>query len=182
MAIGIGPREARASQIDSIAVLPFVNESGNPDVEYLSDGMTESLINSLSNLPNLSVKARNSVFRYKGANIDEKRISQGLSVDALLLGRVLQRGDNVTLYLSLVDARTGASLWGEQYDRKMQDIAVLQKDIAERCFAKTARAALQCRSETVDQELYGQLRGLSALFERAVLLEQANSRFDQKGD
>ena len=121
---------AGGNQIDSIAVLPFVNESGNPDVEYLSDGMTESLINSLSNLPNLSVKARNSVFRYKGANIDEKRISQDLSVDALLLGRVLQRGDDVTLYLSLVDARTGASLWGEQYDRKMQDIAVLQKDIA----------------------------------------------------
>ena len=123
-------RGAGGNQIDSIAVLPFVNESGNPDVEYLSDGMTESLINSLSNLPNLSVKARNSVFRYKGANIDEKRIRQDLSVDALLLGRVLQRGDNLTLYLSLVDARTGASLWGEQYDRKMQDIAVLQKDIA----------------------------------------------------
>src|SRR4030095_3825515 len=94
-------RGAAGNQIDSIAVLPFVNESGNPDVEYLSDGMTESLINSLSNLPNLSVKARNSVFRYKGSNIDEKRISQELSVDALLLGRVLQRGDNVTLYLSL---------------------------------------------------------------------------------
>jgi len=123
-------RGAVGNQIDSIAVMPFVNESGNPDIEYLSDGMTESLINSLSNLPNLSVKARNSVFRYKGATIDEKRVRQDLSVDALLLGRVLQRGDNVTLYLSLVDARTGASLWGEQYDRKMQDIAVLQKDIA----------------------------------------------------
>ncbi|HEV8370115.1 MAG TPA: hypothetical protein VGQ39_19340 [Pyrinomonadaceae bacterium] len=73
------------NQIDSIAVMPFVNESGNPDIEYLSDGMTESLINSLSNLPNLSVKARNSVFRYKGATIDEKRVRQDLSVDALLL-------------------------------------------------------------------------------------------------
>jgi serine/threonine protein kinase/tetratricopeptide (TPR) repeat protein len=121
---------AGGNQINSIAVLPFVNENGNPDVEYLSDGMTESLINSLSNLPNLSVKARNSVFRYKGTIIDEKRIGQDLSVDALLLGRVLQRGDNVTLYLSLVDVRTGASVWGEQYDRKMQDIAILQKDIA----------------------------------------------------
>ena len=133
--IGIGywywsTRGAGGNQVDSIAVLPFVNESGNPDVEYLSDGMTESLINSLSNLPNLSVKARNSVFRYKGATIDEKRIREDLSVDALLLGRVFQRGENVTLYLSLVDARTGASLWGEQYDRKMQDLAVLQKDIA----------------------------------------------------
>ena len=118
------------NQLNSIAVLPFVNESGNPDIEYLSDGMTESLINSLSNLPTLSVKARNSVFRYKGANIDERRVSEELSVDSLLLGRVLQRGDNVTVYLSLVDPQTGASLWGEQYDRKMQDIAVLQKEIA----------------------------------------------------
>jgi TolB-like protein/Tfp pilus assembly protein PilF len=116
-------------QIDSIAVIPFVNESGNPDVEYLSDGMTESLINSLSTLPNLSVKARNTVFRYKGKEIDEKKVGQELSVQALLLGRVIQRGDNITLYLSLVDARTGTSLWGEQYDRKIQDVAVLQKDI-----------------------------------------------------
>ena len=153
-------RIAGGNQIDSIAVLPFVNESGNPDVEYLSDGMTESLINSLSNLPNLSVKARNSVFRYKGANIDEKRISQDLSVDALLLGRVLQRGDNVTLYLSLVDARTGASLWGEQYDRKMQDIAVLQKNIASdvsrklRARLSNAEAIQLTRNYTDNSEAY----------------------------
>ncbi|HTG95135.1 MAG TPA: protein kinase [Pyrinomonadaceae bacterium] len=153
-------RGAAGTQIDSIAVLPFVNESGNPDVEYLSDGMTESLINSLSNLPNLSVKARNSVFRYKGSNIDEKRISQELSVDALLLGRVLQRGDNVTLYLSLVDAQTGASLWGEQYDRKMQDIAVLQKDIASdvsrklRARLSNAEAKRLTRNYTDNSEAY----------------------------
>ncbi len=79
-------------QIDSIAVLPFVNESGNSDVEYLSDGMTESLIGSLSQLPNLNVKARTSVFRYKGKEIDPKRIGQELSVQAILTGRVLQRG------------------------------------------------------------------------------------------
>jgi len=153
-------RGAAGNQIDSIAVLPFVNESGNPDVEYLSDGMTESLINSLSNLPNLSVKARNSVFRYKGSSIDEKRISQELSVDALLLGRVLQRGDNVTLYLSLVDAQTGASLWGEQYDRKMQDIAVLQKDIASdvsrklRARLSNAEAKHLTRNYTDNSEAY----------------------------
>ncbi len=153
-------RDAGGNQVNSIAVLPFVNESGNPEVEYLSDGMTESLINSLSNLPNLSVKARNSVFRYKGANIDEKRIRQELSVDALLLGRVLQRGDNVTLYLSLVDARTGASLWGEQYDRKMQDIAVLQKDIASdvsrklRARLSNAEAKHLTRNYTDNSEAY----------------------------
>ncbi|HEU4478324.1 MAG TPA: protein kinase [Pyrinomonadaceae bacterium] len=148
------------NQINSIAVLPFVNESGNPDIEYLSDGMTESLINSLSNLPTLSVKARNSVFRYKGANINEKRISQELSVDALLLGRVLQRGDNVTLYLSLVDPQTGASLWGEQYERKMQDIAVLQKEIASdvsrklRVRLSNAEAKQLSRNYTDNSEAY----------------------------
>ena len=119
----------RDHQIDSIAVLPFTNESGNADVDYLSDGMTESLINSLSTLPNLSVKARNTVFRYKGLEIDEKKVGQDLSVNALLLGWVTQRGDNLTLRLSLVDAATGNHLWGDQYDRKMGDLAVLQREI-----------------------------------------------------
>ena len=121
---------SRDAQIASIAVLPFENQSGNPDIDYLSDGMTESLINTLSTLPNLSVKARNTVFRYKGvAHIDEKKVGQELAVQALLFGRVTQRGDNLTLYLQLVDAATGENLWGEQYDRKMQDLAVLQREI-----------------------------------------------------
>jgi serine/threonine protein kinase/Flp pilus assembly protein TadD len=119
----------RDNQIASIAVLPFMNESGNEDVEYLSDGMTEALINTLSTLPNLSVKARNTVFRYKGSDIDEKKVARDLSVQALLLGRITQRGDNITLHLSLVDASTGKNLWGEQYDRKIQDLAILQREI-----------------------------------------------------
>jgi len=119
----------REHQIASIAVLPFTNESGNADIDYLSDGMTESLINALSTLPNLSVKARNTVFRFKGSEIDVEEVGRNLSVQALLLGRVTQRGDNVTLHLQLVNAATGENLWGEQYDRKMQDLAVLQKEI-----------------------------------------------------
>ena len=119
-----------SKQIDSIAVMPFTNESGNADVEYLSDGMTDSLINSLSNLPNLSVKARNTVFRYKGKEIDEKKVGQELSVQAVLFGRFVQHGEQLTLSLSLVDSLTGNSLWGEQYDRKMQDLPVLRNDIA----------------------------------------------------
>ena len=122
--------QSNSAQIDSIAVMPFVNESGNPDVEYLSDGMTESLINSLSTLPNLSVKARNTVFRYKGKEIDEKKVGQELSVQAVLFGRFIQRGDDLTLFLSLVDSGTGNALWGEQYDRKMQDLSALRNDIA----------------------------------------------------
>jgi eukaryotic-like serine/threonine-protein kinase len=116
--------------INSIAVLPFINESGNADVEYLSDGMTELLINSLSQLPHLSVKARSSVFRYKGKDIEPQQVGSQLSVQAILNGRVVQRGDNLTLSLELVDARTGNQLWGEQYNRKLTDLVVLQSEIA----------------------------------------------------
>lgn len=136
-----------SKQIDSIAVMPFVNESGNPDVEYLSDGMTESLINSLSTLPDLSVKARNTVFRYKGNEIDEKKVGQELSVQAVLFGRFVQRGDDLTLSLSLVDSATGNSLWGEQYDRKMQDLSALRNEVA-RDVAQKLRARLSNADST----------------------------------
>ncbi|HVQ37219.1 MAG TPA: tetratricopeptide repeat protein, partial [Pyrinomonadaceae bacterium] len=117
-------------QIESIAVLPFVNEGGNSEVEYLSDGMTDTLINSLSQLPNMSVKARTSVFRYKGKDVDAQRVGSDLSVQAVLSGRVVQRDNNLTLYLALVDARDGNQIWGERYDRKMADLISLQREIA----------------------------------------------------
>ena len=91
--------------IQSVAVLPFTNQSGNTDVEYLSDGITESLINSLSQLPNLSVKARSTVFHYKGKDVSPQQVGSELSVQAVLNGRVAQRGDQLTLSLELVDAR-----------------------------------------------------------------------------
>jgi len=133
-ALGLGSywyyRESSTKQISSIAVMPFINETGNADVEYLSDGMTESLINSLSQLPDLKVKARSSVFRYKGKDIDPQQAGSELSVQAILNGRVVQRGDGLTLYLSLVDARQGNQIWGENYNRKMSDIVTLQSEIA----------------------------------------------------
>jgi TolB-like protein/Tfp pilus assembly protein PilF len=116
--------------IESIAVLPFVNASGNPEVEYLSDGIPEVLIISLSHLPHLSVKARSSVFRYKGKEIEPQQIAAELSVQAILNGRSVLHGDDLTLYLSLVDGRTGNQLWGEQYNRKLTDLVSLQKEIA----------------------------------------------------
>ena len=116
--------------INSIAVLPFVNASGNSELEYLSDGMTDSLINSLSQLPNLAVKARSSVFRYKGKEVDPQKLAADLSVQAILSGRVVQRGDQLTLYLSLVEGRNGNQIWGEQYDRKLADLVSLQTEIA----------------------------------------------------
>ncbi|HZE68764.1 MAG TPA: protein kinase [Pyrinomonadaceae bacterium] len=120
----------KRSQIESLAVMPFTNESGNAEMEYLSDGMTETLINSLSRIPHLSVKARNSVFRYKGRLVDSQQVASELSVQGILNGRVVQRGDDLTLYLSLVDGRSGNQIWGEQYNRKLTDLVTLQGDIA----------------------------------------------------
>ena len=117
-------------QIRSIAVLPFVNDSRNTDLEYLSDGMTETLIRSLSQLPNLNVKARSSVFRYKGKEKDAQTIGKELNVQAVLNGRLVQRGDALTLYLELVDAATSNQLWGEEYNRKTADLISLQIEVA----------------------------------------------------
>jgi len=118
------------TEISSIAVLPFVNESGNPEIEYLSDGMTDTLINNLSRIPKLSVKARSSVFRYKGQNVEPQKVAAELNVQAIVNGRVLQRGDNLTLNLEMVDARSGDQIWGEQYIRKIGDLVALQSEIA----------------------------------------------------
>ncbi len=118
-------------QIESIAVMPFVNESGNADVEYLSDGMTETLIKSLSQLPNLAVKARSTVFAYKGKQTSPKGIGEELGVQAVLLGRVVQRGDDLKLSLELVSAKTQDVIWSEQYDRKQADLVKLQNEIAQ---------------------------------------------------
>jgi TolB-like protein/Tfp pilus assembly protein PilF len=116
--------------IKSIAVMPFVNESGNADAEYLSDGMTETLISSLSQLPNLNVKARSSVFRYKGKDTNPQMIGKELNVQAVLNGRVIQRGEQLTLTLELVDARTENVIWSERYNRKPTDLVSLQSEIA----------------------------------------------------
>ncbi|MGH9873547.1 MAG: tetratricopeptide repeat protein [Pyrinomonadaceae bacterium] len=122
--------------VESIAVMPFVNESGNSDIEYLSDGMTETLIRSLSQLPNLNVKARSSVFRYKGKDTDAKTIGKELGVQALLNGRVVQRGDQLILNLELIDAQTENVIWTDQYDRKSSDLVSLQNEIARDVSAK----------------------------------------------
>jgi eukaryotic-like serine/threonine-protein kinase len=116
--------------IRSIAVMPFVNESGNADVEYLSDGMTETLINSLSQLPNLNVKARSAVFRYKGKEFDPKKIAAELNVQELLTRRVVQRGDQLTLSLELIDPATENVLWGNKYERKSAELVALQSEVA----------------------------------------------------
>ncbi|MEP6743034.1 MAG: protein kinase [bacterium] len=130
-ALGLYLRGGRADvAITSIAVMPFVNEGGSADLEYLSDGMTETLIKSLSNLPNLNVKPRSSVFRYKGKDTDLKTIAKELNVQAILNGRVVQRGDQLTLSLELVDVQKDSVIWTEQYQRKQAELVSLQSEIA----------------------------------------------------
>jgi len=117
-------------QINSIAVMPFAYDSGNADVEYLSDGMTETLIKSLSGLPGLDVKPRSTVFRYKGKDTDLQTIGKELNVQAILNGRIAQHADQLTLSLELVDVQKNSVLWSEQYQRKQSDLVSLQSEIA----------------------------------------------------
>jgi TolB-like protein/Flp pilus assembly protein TadD len=140
-------RSGGTKQISSIAVMPFINESGNADVEYLSDGMTETLIKSLSNLANLDVKPRSAVFRYKGKDTDLQTIAKELNVQAILNGRVAQRGDQLTLSLELVDAQKNSVIWTEQYQRKQSDLVSLQSEIA-RDVSTNLKAKLSGAEET----------------------------------
>jgi eukaryotic-like serine/threonine-protein kinase len=122
--------------VDSIAVLPFANTTGNPDAEYLCDGITEGLINSLSQLPDLRVMSRNAVFRYKGRTGDAQSIGRDLKVAAVLVGTLVQRGDGFHLETELVDSSNGTEVWGTQYDRKLSDIAAVQQDTVRDISAK----------------------------------------------
>ena len=116
--------------IDSLAVLPFVNVGADPNTEYLSDGITDSLINGLSRLPRLKVMSRNSVFRYKGDEADAQKAGKTLGVRAVLTGKVTQRGQDLIVSAELVDVRDNSHLWGEQYDRKMSDLPQLQSELS----------------------------------------------------
>ena len=139
------PAVAGLANIESVAVLPFVNASGNPALDYLSDGVTESLINALARLPGLSVKARSMVFRYKGKDVDPQEVASELSVQAVVSGRMEQHGDKLMLSLGLVNGRDGDQVWGERYDGTMTDLVALQHEIA-RDLARRCRHA--CRART----------------------------------
>ena len=119
-----------SNEIRSVAVMPFVNESGDPDVEYLSDGMTDTLISSLSELPNLKVKARTSVFRYKGKEIDPKAIGRELGVQAIINGRVAQRDGRTSVSLEVIDTETEDVIFSTKYDKPQSGLVALQSDIA----------------------------------------------------
>jgi eukaryotic-like serine/threonine-protein kinase len=131
--IGTGVYLSKTSSktIDSIAILPLANVGADPETEYLSDGITESLINNLSQLPNLKVMSCSSVFRYKGRDIDLQTAGRELKVKTVLVGRVVQRGNGLMISLELVDVRDNRQLWGEQYNRKLADILQLQTEISQ---------------------------------------------------
>ena len=121
---------AAEGTINSIAVMPFQNRSAGADSEYLADGLAESLIYRLSQLPNLKVSPTSSVFRYKGKETDAQKIGNELGVSAVLTGRIVQRGENLTISVELVDVRNNKLLWGEQYERKMSELLATQREIA----------------------------------------------------
>ncbi|MFI5107519.1 MAG: protein kinase [Terriglobales bacterium] len=129
-------RGRASGQIDSLAVLPFVNASADPNTEYLSDGITEGVINSLSQLPQMRVMARSTVFRFKGKQDDPRQIGQALNVAAVLTGNVKQRGDEINIQADLVRVSDGSQIWGEQYTRKLADVSGLQGEIARDISAK----------------------------------------------
>ena len=132
-AVGLGLYlHARNSEvaIESIAVLPFENRSNDADADYISDGITESINNSLTRLPNLKVIPHSVASHYKGKPMDAQKFGDELRVNAVLIGRVAQRGDNLTISVELDDVRNGKQLWGEQYNRKLADLLAVKSDIA----------------------------------------------------
>ena len=146
--------------INSVAVPPFVNASGDPNTEYLSDGITESLINSLSQLPNLKVMSRDTVFRFKGKETDPQTVGRELGVGAIFKGKVTQRGDTLNISAELINSRDGSHIWGQMYDRKLADMATLREEIAGE-MAGALRLRLTpaderrlARSYTADPEAY----------------------------
>ena len=151
---------AQGKQISSIAVMPFTNASGDVNVEYLSDGMAETLMQGLSQMPGLNVKSRSSVFRYKGKDVDAKTIGRELGVQAILNGRVIQLGESLRLSLELINTDNENIIWAETYDRKLTDLVSLQNDIA-RDVSNKLRLKLTSADEqklaknyTADPEVY----------------------------
>ena len=118
--------------INSVAILPFVNDSKDPNVEYLSDGITESIINSLSQLPNLKVMSRNAAFRFKGANLDPVEAGRNLNVGAVLTGRLIKLDDRFVIKTELIKVEDGSQLWGDEYNSSLADIFTVQQEVSKK--------------------------------------------------
>jgi eukaryotic-like serine/threonine-protein kinase len=123
-----------SARIHSVAVLPFANAGADPNIEYLADGVTDGIISSLSRVPELRVMARSTVFSYKGKETNAQKVGQELNVDAVLTGRVAQRGDTLTIQTDLVSVADGSELWGQQYNRRVADLLNVQEDISKEIY------------------------------------------------
>ena len=133
--------------INSVAILPFVNDSNDPNAEYLSDGLTESIINSLSQLPNLKVMSRNAAFRFKGSNKDPLEAGRTLNVGAVLTGRLVKRDDNLVIKTELIKVEDGSQLWGAEYKSSVADIFSVQDEVS-----KKISQSLRLRLSGEDEE------------------------------
>src|SRR5262249_8512603 len=123
-------RLGRGSSIESVAVVPFVNLSADPNADYLSDGITEGLIHSLSQIPDLTVRPRSSVSRYKGRDVDPQVLARELNVQAIVIGRISPGADSLAVSADLIDLRNNRNLWGVNYDGRLSDMLGLQREIA----------------------------------------------------
>lgn len=187
---GLYLRNRTEIAIDSIAVMPFVNQNRDPDTEYLSDGLTESIINSLTLLQNLRVSPRSSVFRYKGKDTDPMRVAEELGVRAVLTGRLLRRGDSLMVSAELLDVGHNKQVWGEQYNRKVSDALAVQqaisREISERLRTKVTSAEQQdiVKRGTNNPEAYqSYLKGRYYWNRRtAVNIKKALEQFQQAVD
>jgi eukaryotic-like serine/threonine-protein kinase len=151
---------ARPPAVSSLAVLPFANDGADAELDYLGDGITESLIHDLSQLRDLRVMARSTVFRYRGPEVEPRRAGRELKVDAVLTGRVVPRGDSLTVEAELVDVASGSRLWGERYQGRLDDVLRVPEEVA-REISSTLRLRLTQeqrvrlgRRETEDPEAY----------------------------
>ena len=183
---------AEAAQITSVAVLPFVNETSDAGNEYLTDGLAESVTYSLSQMPGIRVMSRGSTFRYKGTDVDPKQVGSELNVEAVLTGRVTQRGDTLNVSAELVSSADSSLLWGEQFSRKLTDVDKLESDIANSLSSKLRlKLSGEKKHETDNPEAYrtyleglyhwnkrtpDDLRKSIELFERAIALDPKFSR------
>jgi TolB-like protein/Tfp pilus assembly protein PilF len=128
-------RMVAGGQIHSMAVVPFINSNSDPNIEYVADGVTDGVISSLSRVPELKVMARSTVFSYKGHEVNAQKVGKELNVDAVLMGKVSQRGGMISIQVDLVNVADGSELWGDQYNRKLADLLTVQGDIAKEIYS-----------------------------------------------
>ncbi len=158
-------------EISSVAILPFANGSGDPEAEYLSDGITESIINDLSQLQHLKVMARGTVFTYKGKEPDPRKVGSDLNVEAVVTGRVTQNGDTLVVSADLMNVSDGAQMWGRKYTRKMADVQSVQQEISHE-IATRLRLKLTGKERKILEKRYTENTEAYQLYLKGIFFQQ----------